>query len=428
MWLILGQVAHSMGMCLMTSKVLGKNIALAIFIVAQCAVAQFSFAENCQSAQASKGADAVDMQCGGAPSAYVTEDGTVWVAFVQNQHVYVASSKDIGKTFSEPVQVNAVAENTEYNGENRPKIVVSESGKILLSWTTKTSSNFTGLIRFSTSSDDGKTFTPPRTMNDDGLDTGHRFDSLFLTESGKLYLTWIDKRDMVASLERGQDYAGAGIYYAVSKDLGETFSKNTRVSHNSCECCRIAMAPYGDDEVAILWRQIFDDHIRDHSIAVLGAAGHVANLERATVDDWYIDACPHHGPTMIQAKQDQQYHIAWFSNGNIHSGIHYGRYDMASATTSQIIKVDGTPGSGHPHLASVNGRLYMVWKGFDGEQTLLKLMESVDDGATWTAPKTLHTTSSASDYPLLVTDDNAVYLSWASEEYGYIFEELSHAH
>lgn len=423
MWHILGQVAHYMR----TYPMISNMIKLIILLTALSA-AQIGLAENCESVQEQSGANVINLHCGGAPSAYVANDGTVWLVFVQNEHVYVVQSPDKGKTFGMPVQVNAAPENTEYNGENRPKIVVSDTGKILLSWTTKTSSNFTGLIRFSASSDGGKTFTPPRTMNDDGLDTGHRFDSLFLTESGKLYLTWIDKRDMVASQAQGDEYPGAAIYYTTSEDFGATFSQNYRVSHNSCECCRIAMAPYGEDEVAILWRQIFDDHIRDHSIAVLGAEGHVANLERATVDDWYIDACPHHGPTMIQATQEEQYHIAWFSNGNIHSGIHYGRYDMATATTSQIIKVDGTPGSGHPHLASVNGRLYMVWKGFDGEQTLLNLMESVDDGATWGAPKTLHTTTSASDHPLLVTDDNAVYLSWASEEHGYIFEELSHAH
>ena len=428
MWLILGRVAHSMRMYPMISRALTKTIVLATFVVAQCAFAQLSFADNCQSIQASKGADVVDIHCGGAPSAYVTAEGMVWVAFVQNEHVYVASSDNDGKSFGQPVQVNAVAENTEYNGENRPKIIVTSQRKILLSWTTKTSPNFTGLIRFSSSSDGGKTFTQPRTMNDDGLDTGHRFDSLFLTESGKLYLTWIDKRDMVASQAQGDEYPGAAIYYTISDDFGDTFSQNYRVSHNSCECCRIAMAPYGKDEVAIVWRQIFDDHIRDHSIAVLGTTGQVNAKSRATVDDWYIDACPHHGPTMVEAALEGQYHISWFSNGNIHSGIHYGRYDMKSEQATQIVKIDGTPGAGHPSLASFDGELYIVWKGFDGAQTLLNLMQSSDDGATWSETKVLHSTTSASDHPLLVKGKDGVYLSWASEEYGYMFTEVSHAH
>jgi hypothetical protein len=161
------------------------------------------------------------------------------------KHVYVSRSEDEGVTYSTPVQVNPVPEDAEFNGENRPKIIVAEDGTVMLSWTTKTSNQFTGEIRFSRSIDGGLSFESPRTINDDGLRTGHRFDSLFLTPSGKVYLTWIDKRDMEATLARNEAYPGAAIYYTVSTDMGASFMPNVRVSHNSCECCRIAWHPTG---------------------------------------------------------------------------------------------------------------------------------------------------------------------------------------
>lgn len=384
-------------------------------------------AESCAPVQTQSDLVVISVDCGGAPSAAIDRKGALWVTFVQDKHVYVAHSNDLGETYSVPVQVNAEAEDTEYNGENRPKVIVAEDGTVLLSWTTKTSPNYTGEIRFTRSTDGGRTFELPRTMNDDGLKTGHRFDSLFLTESGKLYLTWIDKRDLDAALERNVSYAGAAIYYTVSEDFGATFTPNFRVSHNSCECCRIAMAPHGKDDVAILWRQIFDEHIRDHGIAVLNAKGEVSGLDRATVDDWYIDACPHHGPTMIEADEPGQYHMSWFSNGNLHSGIHYGRFDMNTGESEHIIKIDGTPGAGHPYLAKHNGTLYLVWKGFDGAATQLLMMTSKDDGESWASPVTIYNTEQASDHPLLVTSPQGVYLSWSSAEFGYIFKELSDA-
>lgn len=388
--------------------------------------ADASTAQNCDAVRASYGEDIVSVHCGGAPSATFDHTNQLWVAFVADKHVYVSRSQDSGQTFSEPVKVNAVPEDAEFNGENRPKIVVADNGTVLLSWTNKTSNQFTGEIRFSRSTDGGRSFETPRTINDDGLMTGHRFDSLHLTPSGKLYLTWIDKRDMEASLARSESYPGAAIYYTVSEDLGASFKPNVRVSHNSCECCRIAVAEHGDNNVAILWRQIFGDQIRDHAIAVLSPDGLVSDLSRATVDDWHIDACPHHGPTMVPAANDGQYHMSWFSAGTIHSGIHYARYDLASAAPSDIIKVDGTPGAGHPSLASHKGTLYLVWKGFDGMSTPLKLMQSNDDGRSWSAPQTVITTDQASDHPLLVTSDDGVYLSWSSEQHGYVFKELSH--
>lgn len=382
--------------------------------------------QNCESVRAAHGEDHVSIHCGGAPSATFDADDQLWVTFVSDQHVYVSRSADKGNTFSDPVRVNAVPEDAEFNGENRPKIIVADDGTVLLSWTTKTSNRFTGEIRFSRSTDGGLSFEQPRTINDDGLAIGHRFDSLFLTESGKLYVTWIDKRDLEATLARGDEYPGAAIYYTVSEDLGETFMPNVRVSHNSCECCRIAVAPHGDDNVAILWRQIFGDQIRDHAIAVLSPDGMVSDLSRATVDDWHIDACPHHGPSMVGAATEGEYHMSWFSAGTINSGIHYARYDLATAASADLIKVDGTPGAGHPSLASHSGTLYLVWKGFDGMSTPLQLMTSRDDGRSWSTPQTVITTDQASDHPLLITSSDGVFLSWSSEQHGYVFKELSH--
>lgn len=405
----------------MISKALG-----ALTFVVWGMVANSASADSCASLREQHGADYVSVHCGGAPSASFDEQGRLWVAFVQDRHVYVSHSDDKGANYSTPVQVNKEAEDTEFNGENRPKIVLGPQGEVMLSWTTKTSSNFTGLIRFSRSTDGGKTFEAPRTVNDDGLTTGHRFDSLFLSASGNLYLTWIDKRDMEASLAQGEAYPGAAIYYAVSKDFGKTFSPNYRVSQNSCECCRIAMAPQGDDNVAILWRQIYDSKIRDHAIAVLSPEGEVSGLNRATVDDWYIDACPHHGPSMVQARDADQYHMAWFSAGDLHKGIYYARYGLEQADAGQLIEVDATPGAGHPSLALKGDELLLAWKGFNGVATQLQVMSSKDDGATWSATKTVFNTEQASDHPLLITNDTGIYLSWSTAEYGYVFKELSH--
>ena len=409
-----------------TFPMTSKTIPL-LLVLASALFAQASYAENCAQLRATQGPEIISVHCGGAPSATFDAKGRLWVVFVQNKHVYVSFSDDKGGHYSDPVQVNEEAEDTEFNGENRPKIIVAPQGEILLSWTTKTSSNFTGLIRFARSTDGGKTFSSPRTINDDGLDTGHRFDSLYLTESGNLYLTWIDKRDMEKTLAQGKEYPGAAIYYTVSKDFGKTFSRNYSVSQNSCECCRIAIAPQGREKVAILWRQIYNSQIRDHAIAVLGPDGEVSGVERATVDDWYIDACPHHGPSMVQAQRADNYHMVWFSAGDLHKGIYYARYDLAQADSTQLIAVDATPGAGHPSLAQHNGELLLVWKGFNGLATQLQLMSSNDDGKSWSETQTLLSTDQASDHPLLIQNDSGIYLSWASNEHGYVFKELTHA-
>lgn len=430
-----------MQMCLMISKsMMAKRPMLisnrmiktaSMLFLSLIAISTFSSTILAQTSSAGcHSASEVSVSCGGAPSATVDATGRLWVSFVQNKHVYVQYSDDLGETWGSAVQVTDQPEDAEFNGENRPKIIVKDNDDkqvIMLSWTTKTSPNFTGEIRFSRSEDGGVSFDKPRTINDDNLMTGHRFDSLFLTADNTLYLTWIDKRDMEASLEKGESYAGAAIYYAVSSDLGKTFTPNFRVSSHSCECCRIAVAPYGDSEVTILWRQLFDTEIRDHAIATLTPDGTVNNLQRATYDDWYINACPHHGPAMIvddSVSSDGSYHMSWFSAGNHHKGIYYARFNLGKGEPEQLIQVDGTPGAGHPYLARHEGILYLAWKGFNGMNTQLLLKTSEDNGEHWSEAQTLFNTAQGSDHPLLVTTPEGVYVSWLTQQYGYLFEKI----
>ena len=365
------------------------------------------------------------VHCGSTPSATLDSEGRLWVAFVQNEFVYVSQSNDLGKSYSDPVAVNPVAEDAEHNGENRPKIIVDESGTIFVSWTLKTSPRFTGEIRFSRSIDNGKSFEAPRTINDDNLFTGHRFETLFLSESGHLYLTWIDKRDLEAKLEKGEEYIGAAVYYAVSDDKGASFSKNYRVANNSCECCRIAIAPKGPENIAILWRQVFGEDVRDHAIAELTPTGETLVTNRASFDEWHINACPHHGPTMALSSLSGDYHMSWFTNGDVNQGIYYARYSFDEQKSNSLFQVDSQPGAGHPYLTEFDQKLYLVWKGFNGKETLLNLITSSDDGISWSSPKTLLITDKGSDHPLLIKDTESLYLSWHSDEFGYIFLKLN---
>ncbi|HDZ08394.1 exo-alpha-sialidase [Pseudohongiella sp.] len=365
--------------------------------------------------------ETISVHCGQTPSAHYTSDGRLWVVFEQYQHAYVAHSDDHGDSYSPPVRVNGSAENIETNGENRPKILVDQD-LVYVSWTQKTEGQHTGDIRFSRSTDGGQSFAPVRTINDDGLLTSHRFDSLFLASSGHLYLTWLDKRELEYAAQRGQEYTGSGVFYAVSDDQGQTFTANRKVADHSCECCRIAVAPYGDDGVALMWRHVFDGTTRDHAIAAVGPEGVLTGFSRATVDEWQIDACPHHGPDMAlstTAPGDDVYHMTWFSAGDRHKGIYYGRHELTSGATTLVRQIDGNAGASHPQIAEWQGVQHLVWKRFDGAATQLLWIYSRDDGANWSEPQVLASTTNASDHPLLIRGPDSLRLGWHSRNEGY---------
>jgi len=363
------------------------------------------------------------IHCGKTPSAVFDDGGRLLVVFKKDKHVYFTMSRDAGKTYSQPRAVNTVPETIYANGENRPKIALGKDEEILISWTQKTAERFSGNIRFSRSIDGGNSFSVPITVNDDGLMTSHRFDQLHVTPSGRVYIAWLDKRDKVAAMAEGGKYKGAALYYAVSNDAGLSFSKNFKVADGSCECCRIASANHGSDNVAVFWRHIYGLNTRDHGLAVLTPKG-PAKVDRATQDEWKIDACPHHGPHMANAKELGRYHLVWFSQGDLRKGIHYGMYDVETAVMSNVSPVDHRAGASHPLVAAVGSKVYVLWKFFDGEITRLQLKRSIDGGENWQSTETLLTSSEDSDHPQLIAAKGKVFIGWSAKKEGYRVVEV----
>ena len=157
-------------------------------------------------------------------------------------HVVLQRSDDNGATWQSPVRVNAVAEPVSAEGENRPKLAFGTAGEIYVTWTSPTSAQFTGDIRFARSLDGGKTWSAPTVVHRDRQLITHRFESLLVDAKGRLWVAWVDKRDLKAAEAAGRAYAGAAIYYAHSDDRGATWSGDTKLADSSCECCRIALA------------------------------------------------------------------------------------------------------------------------------------------------------------------------------------------
>jgi len=367
---------------------------------------------DCGSEQASP-----SVHCGRTPTSAFDGAGRLQVAFEYGGRVYVSTADPGLGSFSDPVAVNGDVEEIDVNGENRPKIAIAPGGEVYVSWTRKLPGGFNGDIRFSRSLDGGRSFEPVRTINDDGLATGHRFETLIVDALGNVYLAWIDKRDLVAAKEAGESYAGAAVYYAVSTDHGQTFAANREVSSHSCECCRIAATETAGGDVALFYRAIFGDNIRDHAFAAVDPEGVSLPMRRATHDNWFIEGCPHHGPALASAGDDA-FDLAWFTGGDNRSGVYYARFRPDRSGLEHLVAVSTVASAGHPSLARLPGRLLLAWKEFTGEQTVVQLIESNDDGRSWSEPAIIASTSRDSDHPFLVKFADQAYLSWHSADEG----------
>ncbi len=353
-----------------------------------------------------KGAPRPDL---GASAAFA-RDGTLWAVFKEGEHVMASSSRDAGRTWSRWAPVNAAPEPVAADGDSRPKVATGPGGEVYVTWTRPLAKPYTGFIRFSRSTDGGRTFAAPVTLHADRREITHRFDALAVNGDGRLFVAWIDKRDQVDAGKAG-GYRGAAVYFAVSADRGATFTPDTRVAHHSCECCRIAMLPRADGSVTALWRHVFEPNLRDHAMARLGADGKPGDLVRATYDDWRLDACPHHGPSLAEGAEGAL-HAVWFTGAKGREGVHYGR--LGEGPPKGLVKVGGVTAE-HADVAAIGARVAVVWREFDGERSKLRAMRSDDNGRTWNT-RELAATASATDHPKVLAHEGRFYAFWNTRE------------
>jgi hypothetical protein len=359
-------------------------------------------------------------------SAAFDPQGRLWIARTEaakethapsqpaSSFVVLQVSSDMGKTWSAPARVQQAPEAIEATGESRPKLAFGSKGQMYITYTHPLGKPYTGEIRFASSLDGGRTFSAPVTVHRNRDLITHRFDSLIVDGTGRVYVAWIDKRDGEAARARKEPYAGAAVYYAVSEDGGAHFKGDYKLADHSCECCRIALALDPGGQPVALWRAVFDANVRDHAIARLSADGVAPRLERATFDNWHIDACPHHGPSLAFAA-DGTRHQVWFDLAGDEGGLFY-----ASATPGGRLGKPvrlGSDQAEHGEVAVNANKVAIAWKQFDGQATAIMLKASNDGGKTWREQR-LASTEGNSDHPHLVTSPAGIILVWRTQNEG----------
>ncbi|MDD5249279.1 MAG: sialidase family protein [Rhodocyclaceae bacterium] len=342
--------------------------------------------------------------------------GRLWRVRLLDGLLVVDRSDDRGASFSAPQPVTRQAEAVAADGELRPDIAVAGE-RIYVAWTSPLPTAYAGHVRFARSLDGGRSFAAPLTINDNLDAITHRFQTLHVAADGRITLVWIDKRDGEAAKRAGKSYRGAALYYAVSDDGGASFEPNLRLAAHSCECCRIALATDGDGRPVAFWRHVFADGSRDHLLARVAPLADEPEPPRATEEHWQINACPHHGPALAVAP-DGTRHGVWFAQLAGEPGLFYRGWTADGRPLAPAIRI-GDASAAHPAILAVGPRLLLAWKAFDGEKTVIDVIESTDGGHRWSAPRAVAATGGASDHPQLVAFRGDAYLSWSSEAEGY---------
>jgi hypothetical protein len=347
--------------------------------------------------------DDLTLACATTATPFVAPDGRLWIIARVGNALFVTHSDDRGRTFSASLPIQTGTVTLDWGPDARPKIVVDPKGEIVVAYTIFRDKAFNGEVFTTRSTDGGASFTPPQAITD--VQESQRFVDMAFDSDGGLFAAWLDKRDRVVARAKGQPFPGAGLAFAWSHDKGTHFDKAQVAFDDTCECCRLAVAFKGPGQPVVLFRNIFPGSVR-------------GPLRRVSVDDWEVNACPHHGPSLAIAS-DGTYHVAWFTQGRARRGLFYARSIDDGGHFSEPMPL-GPQGQtlSRPFVLAHGRTVWLVWKAFDGARTNVMLMASHDAGATWEPARAFTQTTGASDHPILITLADRAYLSWQTGD-GY---------
>jgi hypothetical protein len=310
----------------------------------------------------------------------------------------------------DPVRVNPARTSVD-SLHQAPGMATGPHGEIYLTWSSRRPVPVGGLfasdLRLSRSLDGGRTWDSHLVVNED-RPTSHSFEGLAVAPDGTVIVAWIEPRETAATFVARVLDRGTRVSETRRLDTGET-----------CVCCRVDVAAGPGERVAVLWRKVFPDNVRDMVLATSRDGGRSFDAPALVhADGWKIAACPHRGGSVATDARGRLYAV-WYTEGT------EGRPDLLLATSadgrrfSPPRRLHTASGSipDHVRLAVDGaGRAVVVWEDSTAVRRRVIMRTTLDGGRTLSPPQTL-TQAVKAFAPDVVVAPGGFLVVWHEEQF-----------
>ncbi len=337
------------------------------------------------------------------PQLALGRDGTVLLSWLERTesgaHRFRFSSlTPEGTSWSEPL---TIAEGRGFfaNWADVPSMAVADDGLMAAHWMEVSGAGeYAYDVRVSTSTDRGRTWSPPFTPHHDGRPAEHGFGSFFRLPGGGLALAWLDGRtEGQMSLRAARITAGSG---------GDEMLVDDRV----CDCCPTAAIQTTRGAI-VAYRDRSGDEVRDIYLSRL-EGGRWSTGRAAVRDNWRIAACPVNGPSM--AADGDRVALAWFAAPEGSARVRVAFSSDGATTFGQPVQLDeGNPLGRVAAVLLPDGDALVGWieQRQDGAEFLVR--RARPDGTRGASIKVAALAAGrASGYPRIARSGNRLVFAW----------------
>jgi hypothetical protein len=226
--------------------------------------------------------------------------------------IYMAVSRDAGRTFQNPTRANDDRSHAHLSGEQPPSLtLVPRAGQepsVVVVWTAKTPGG-TRLLS-ARSENGGRSFTPPAALPGSGGPGNRGWQATATSRNGQVMAVWLDHRQLAmpaggatpmdhAAHQHGAQSGGQAdgveraqlskLFFAQLDDPGSASSLTGGV----CYCCKTAIATAPDGTIYAAWRHVYPGSIRDIAFTASRDDGRTFSAPvRISEDEWVLDGMP----------------------------------------------------------------------------------------------------------------------------------------
>lgn len=316
---------------------------------------------------------------GSCVNLFKAKDGSVLISWVRDisdtQSILCYAVSLDGKEFGPTVEVRE-SNNVHPHAENLPRVIKTPQGKILAAWGASNpnpKNPYSGLVYFSWSEDNGKSWSTRQTLSKDTNSIDQRYFDIDLLKDDRVGVIWLDSRSDTQK-------EGSSLYFATFDEKNALVNEK-RIDGTCCQCCRTDLFVDREGGLHTVYRKIINDSIRDMVHAVSYDNGNTFSTpERISADNWVINGCPHSGPAIVQTHTGLAF--AWYTLGN-GGGVFYTTSKDNGKTFSQRDSVSTRASAKHPQLQVGDaGDQLIVWDESSSQGNRIGLQVRSREGKT----------------------------------------------